>query len=225
MEDLVIRKVNELFDEERRAPVLGYCTCRQCRLDVSCYALNRIEPLYVISQRGLAHTEAESMEKSQRKVDIAVLVREGMEKINKVRRPHFSHSSEAQASELPSPPVYNFPAIVGRIFNGTNFEPIQQADAQLRIDGKDAEMISPNWRNPYSLSAATPGTFLFWPMPLKAESLGPKRAFALEIRFRALGFEELTHYFSLELSPEETVKDSMSAQERHSIGDLYIFPK
>ena len=94
LEDIVISKVEEIFNEEEKDRALGFCTCRQCRMDVACYVLNRSEPQYVISGRGYAHLKSEYDEDSQKTTDITALVLEGIKKVSHSKRPFFPHSGE-----------------------------------------------------------------------------------------------------------------------------------
>ena len=44
IEDIVVNKVQTIFDELQKDNKENYCLCYQCRLDTICYALNRLEP-------------------------------------------------------------------------------------------------------------------------------------------------------------------------------------
>ena len=57
MEDIVLDTVNELFDAKVQGASSVWCTCRQCRMDVACFVLNRLKPEYVLSGRGGAYSE------------------------------------------------------------------------------------------------------------------------------------------------------------------------
>lgn len=225
-EEAVIAFVNDIFDTEEREKELGYCTCYQCRLDVSCYALNRVAPEYVISQRGMAHGEQDYLERLQKQADLVSLIKEGMERIDQTKRPHFSHGGKGRSPVYPEPPVFNYPTLMGRLFNGANFEPLSGMSVSLqRSGGGLVEMIDPNWENPCTLVSNTAGTFLFWPMPEKAPAADAEKEAEFEVVASAPGFEELRHFVTVKLRAEDKVQDSLSAQRAFPMKDLYLFPK
>ena len=59
IEQLAIDVVNQIFDSFDENSADERCDCEQCRLDVTCYVLNRLQPKYIISERGFTHIESE----------------------------------------------------------------------------------------------------------------------------------------------------------------------
>lgn len=228
MEDLVKATVNELFDAEERGASGSWCTCKQCRMDVACYVLNRIRPEYVVSSRGIAYTEHDYGEKLQKTADVVSLAREGWSRINAAKRPNHEHSgplgTDVGAQEALVGPVFNLPPIMGRVFNVANFEPISGATVTLTEDGRRLPMMDANWQNPYSIVKNTAGTFIFWPFPVKAGDSSESRKFSLALTIAMPGFEELNHYFELELGAEALSQKQFSMQAVYRLPDLYVFP-
>jgi len=216
--------VDELFDAERPGPA-SWCTCPQCRMDVACYVLNRIKPEYVVSSRGLAYSEQDYNEKLQRIADVVSLVREGWSKINASKRPHFEHTTTAEALQLPEGPVYNFPPIMGRIFDGANFAPLEALSVQL-LDDKGAlvTMMDANWQNPCPLVRNTAGTFIFWPYPVSAPKGAKERLFSFRVLVQSEQYDDLTHFIELRLSVQEQAQDQFSMQDVYRLPDMYAFP-
>ncbi|MEW5815700.1 MAG: late competence development ComFB family protein [Spirochaetota bacterium] len=223
MEEVVVNTVHEIFTEEEKTNAQGFCTCSQCRLDVACYVLNRIPPQYIISGRGLAHVQSDYQEQLQKHADLAGLINEAIKKVSRTKRPHFSHAKDKQ-NLIPKGPLYNFPTIIGRLFNGNNFEPISNMNVSLLSKGELVKMFDPNWQNPYPVADKTAGTFIFWPYPVKAENMKMKKVFEFELFVEAPKFEALRHFFELELEPDELFNDSFHLQKTHKIEDLYLFP-
>ncbi|MBT3274240.1 MAG: late competence development ComFB family protein [Spirochaetales bacterium] len=223
MEDLVINLVNEIFDEEKATKQGSYCICKQCRTDVSCYVLNRIEPRYVISERGLAHTESAYLERIQETADLVTLIREGIEQVSATKRPFFAHSEDCDHRQDHGS-MFNFPIIKGRVLNGNTFEPIVNVDVFLKCDSAMLEMVDPNWRNPCHLYDSGTGSFFFLPAPVSATSLGEKRAFQFEILVDDHRFEPLHHFFTLDTVSNEGFRDALHTNESHSAENLYLFP-
>jgi competence protein ComFB len=224
MEDAVATVVDELFEFEEREKRLGFCTCGQCRLDVLCYVLNRLKPEYVVSGRGVAYRERESLEKVQRRADIMSYAKEGWARVSHQPRPNADHHAFKMAHDLPVGPAFNFPTVMGRTFNGLNFEPFAAGDVSLYIDGVPAPMVDANWQNPYVLAQATAGTYLFWPRPLAAAAEGEERVFPCEVRVKVPDFDLVSHYFELKLRADAAAREEFSLQNVHKIQDLILFP-
>lgn len=222
MEDLVFTEVNALFETAlaNQAPWLT-CSCPQCRLDTVCYVLNRIQPKYIKSGRGLAHSKRDdSAEKAQVTADINRIALEGMKQVLSAQRPH-----SIVSSNLPDVPVYNFPTFVGRILDGKTFEPMKDIEVLLLSDSRLALSIDPTWENPYQISAHTPGTFAFWVKPEPAASEGSKKVFAFELRVeKSREYDALSHYFEIGLTGESTLRTAYSPEHTFALPDLHLFP-
>ncbi|MBN2875315.1 MAG: late competence development ComFB family protein [Spirochaetales bacterium] len=223
IEDLVIKTVDELFDAQADGATKSWCTCKQCRMDVACYVLNRLKPEYVLSGRGVAYSELDYGEKLQRGADVVSLVREGWAKINAAPRPNHAHRSGDESRELPTGPVFNLLPIMGRLFNGETFEPIVDAQVSLVGDSGLVRMMDSNWSNPYTLVKNTNGTFTFWPYPVSSEAVGEVKRFSFTITAHPAGYEEMSHYMEFEITAEATPVWQISMQTVHRLPDLYIF--
>ena len=223
MEDLVVKTVDELFDAEAKGSTGTWCTCRQCRMDVACFVLNRLKPEYVLSGRGVAYSETDYGEKLQRGADVASLVKEGWAKINAAPRPNHSGRSGDECRDVPAGPVFNIRPIMGRLFNGATFEPLIDAKVSLIDENGLVKMMDSNWTNPYPLAKNTVGTFTFWPFPVPSGAPGERRTFAFTITAHPEGFEELSHYIELEAVSEAAPICQFSMQSVHRLQDLYVF--
>jgi len=225
IEDIVRDTVNDLFDSEEKNPTLRFCTCAQCRMDVSCYVLNRIAPEYVTSGRGVVHEETDWSGKVQRAADVISLVREGWTRINQKKRPQYHQGVPTVALELPTGPVFNFPSVMGRLFNGTDFAPLADIQVGLYRGDELLPMIDPNWQNPCRIVRETEGAFIFWPRPLPARAPGEDSVFQLRVHAEVPGFEDISHYFELALKSETAAVDQITVRAVHKLPDLYVFPK
>jgi competence protein ComFB len=225
MEDAVKVLVEELFERENREKNLGYCTCEQCKLDVACYVLNRVKPEYIVSSRGLAYSEKEGLGKVQRQVDLISLVTEGWGKVSHSPRPTSDHLQGKPLGADREGPVFNFPTIMGRVFDGRTFAPLGEGAVRLFTRGAEAEMVDPNWQNPFVLAGATGGTFIFWPRPIGASPEEGPRQFSFEIKVDVPGLEGLSHYIEIESAPEKSARKDFSLQRVFKVPDLYLFPE
>jgi competence protein ComFB len=221
MEDEVFRRVNEICEEEEARGNTTYCTTRACRLDAVCYVLNRLPPRYVTSGRGLAHVEQDMSSDTQLAVDLTKLAQEALKRISSVRRSYYDE--DASEPEVKGP-CFNFPAITGRVLNGVSFEPVEGAAVQLLREEQPVTMYDSRWQNPYTLAAHTYGTYSFWPRPLPAQRADETAGFELQISVTADGFEKLDHFFSLELTAEDSAAGAMRMGGDFHLPDLYLFP-
>jgi competence protein ComFB len=225
MEDSVKAMVGELFEREDREKRLGYCTCDQCKLDVACYVLNRVKPEYIVSSRGLAYSEKEGLDKVQRRADLISFVKEGWGKVSHAPRPTSDHvGGNPMKIELEGP-VFNFPTIMGRVFDGRTFAPLGEGDVRLLSEGIEADMVDPNWQNPFVLAGATGGTYIFWPRSMLASTEEGERKVSFEIKVEVPGLEGLSHYIEIATVPERSARLDFSLQRVFKVPDLYLFPE
>ncbi len=224
MQDLVVNLVSEIFDGEMSARERSFCVCSQCRLDVSCYVLNRVQPMYVISERGVAHTQSMSTREIQETADIATLIHEGIEKVSSSKRPFFTHAGD-DTFHADQGAMYNFPLIKGRLFNGNNFEPIGHVDVCLLSETELVKMIDPNWQNPCHIYESGSGAFYFLPSPLAAEGPGTEKSFDFEIVVDDDRFDTLHHFFTMTSISDERYRYALHTNASYSTEDLYLFPK
>jgi competence protein ComFB len=226
-EDFVVKEIDKICDEiERDGRKQHICTCAQCRLDAACYVLNRTKPAYVVSSRGVARAERETLERRQRHIDVTVLVYKALEAVAHNRRPYFDHQSREQSIKLAEhQAVFNIPTIVGRVFNGVNFEPLAGVDVELRRDGQLSAMRDLNWQNPYRLIKDTAGTFTFWPEPVDAEAVGEEAAFGFAVRIKTENYETLTSFFEIPVVSEPYSDIPFSMDRTFKLKDMYLFPE
>jgi competence protein ComFB len=222
VEDLVVQKVEELFGDPagNLSPILA--SDPGCKSDVVCYVLNRTPAMYVVSGRGVAHNEtAEYKKKVQQVADITRLVKEGMESVAKNRRDR----TEGTFGPGHSGPFFNFPSIIGRMFNGINFEPVHDVTVGLYQNGTLVKVTDPNWQNPYHLVLNTAGTYLFWPHPQEAQAGETSRTIELELRVDDPRYETLRYFFTLTASADDEFVDFVNTTASTRLKDLYLFPR
>jgi len=225
VEDTVISRVDEIFKTLTEEGNRKFCTCSQCRMDVICYALNRLRPHYIASHRGAARTRRDSLEQQQRTADVAAMIHEGLKKVNHNLRPNCSHHTAADGVGYSTDiPVYNVPTIMGRLFDGNNFSPITGVDVELLSNGELVAMKAGNWHNPYHLVANAEGTFSFWPASVKASKEHDNGIFSYTLRVSSPEFETLTHFFKIPVTSEMEEAASFSLERTFKLPDLYLFP-
>ncbi len=223
MEDIIYERVNKMFDEAKdRNDSWLTCSCLQCRLDTMCYVLNRIKPRYIKSGKGFAHfLNIESNAKSQINADISALVVEGMHKVVETQRPHGEHDDEDVIPKA----LFNFPAINGKILNGSNFHAITGATVSLKMDNDFIPQMNILWDNPYTISDKTPGTYIFCPKSVPANKVGETRKFRFLLTGEKEGFETANISFEFELTSEEVEKFPLQSANFFECKDLFLFAK
>ena len=225
-ESIVFNIVQNIFNEmQNGSNPENFCCCEQCRLDTTCYTLNRIEPHYVVSNRGITRLGQESIKRQQMEADITNLVYNGLRLVKHNQRQTAPHDDSAFLTKgLINKPVFDIPTIVGRIFDGKSFAPITGIKVELWSDNKPVEMRNHNWQNPYIMFSNTPGTFTFWPAPVIAEGPEINRVFKYSIKTEAADYDEFTHFFSIPVVSKIFSAFSFSANSTFKLPDLYMFP-
>jgi competence protein ComFB len=225
VEDLVFTQVNEIFDSiEKNGNPDHICTCGHCRVDTACFVLNRTNPRYIVSNRGVARAELEPFEQQQKEADIITLIYEGIKQVNHNQRPFLNHTDQTENILSVEIPVFNIPTIIGRLFNGLNFEPMADIKIELYQDGKLVKMKDQNWQNPYHLVSNIEGTYTFWPAPIQADTEGSHKIFEFTIQIEAPGFEKVHHVFNIPVLSELKAVNSFSLGRTFKLPDIFMFP-
>ena len=226
VEEIVVARVDEIFEAINNEGNPGkLCMCDQCRLDVICYTLNRTAPRYISSSRGASRAQWKGLEYQQLFADISALVHEGFKRVNHNLRPNFSHSCQTDGKETISNfPVFNIPTIVGRIFNGINFEPLSGITIELLYNGELVAMKDRNWQNPHQMVANTNGNYSFWPAPVETKGAGENKIFEYSLKVSSQEFEPLNHFFNVAATSEIETAGFFSLGRTFKLPDLYLFP-
>jgi hypothetical protein len=94
MEELVFTEVERACEDiNNESDKRSICTCPQCQMDVACFVLNRIEPHYIISSRGILREKHFDTRNQQKIADITTLVYQAFNHVSMNRRPCFEHTS------------------------------------------------------------------------------------------------------------------------------------
>ena len=226
MEDIVIARVDEVFNALNKDSKKGdFCTCNKCRIDVTCYALNRLWPSYIVSHKGASRTRWEGIEQQQQTADVTAMINEGLKRVNHNQRPNFAHQAEGDDIDADlTYPVFNVPTIMGRLFDGSNFSPVSEVDVELLYDGQLVTMKDRNWYNPCHLVSNAEGTYSFWPAPPRASRENNRKIFSYTLRVVSPLFETLNHFFKIPVASELQAAASFSLERTFKLPDLYLFP-
>lgn len=225
MEDLVTAEVNGLYEQVKRDRTSWLsCDCKNCRLDTISYVLNRIPPRYVVSGRGVTHSN-EIFADQQLIADISAVAMDGIRIISSTKRPFHSLPREECEVQLDKNPSFNFPTFTGTLLDGGTFEPISGAKVLLKLDGKPVDMVDMTWANPTQTFQSTKGSFTFWAKPIPAEKSGESRKFEFEVEIDAEGYEKSYHYFDVPIISDSSTKTELNAACSVKIRDIILFKR
>jgi len=224
-EDVVFLSVQKIFDEiQNSGNPDNFCLCYQCRIDTICFTLNRIEPRYIVSNRGFTRIDTTSFKNQQIEADITSLIYKGIRLVNHNQRPTAPHDGTGVVVPKINHPVYDIPTIAGRIFDGISFEPIVNVDVALYCDGELVPMRNNNWQNPYTMIPSTPGAFSFWPEPVIADTPETSKEFKFSLRINSPDYETMNHFFNISSISKFHNPHSYALNRTFKLPDLYIFP-
>ena len=131
VEDLVSKYLDEILTSKD-----NICKCDQCKTDMACYALNRVKPMYVVSSRGIIHTENKRREDRQDEIDVFTTVSEAVDIVSNTRRHEVASDYKYDIDEnkikiedkIKHGCFFNFPQLIGRIFDSSNLAPVYDAE-------------------------------------------------------------------------------------------------
>jgi len=224
-EDVVVSAVQKIFDEiQNSGNPENFCLCYQCRIDTICFALNRIEPHYIVSNRGFTRIDPTSIKSQQLEADITSLIYKGIRLVNHNMRPTAPHDGTKTNASKINYPLFDIPTIAGRIFNGISFEPISDIEVSLYCEGEIVKMRNSNWQNPYTMIPSTPGAYSFWPEPVIADSPEVTKDFKFSLRVTSPYYETLSHFFNVSSTSKFHNPHSYALNRTFKLPDLYLFP-
>ena len=224
-EDLVFDMVQTIFDEiQKIGNPENYCLCYQCRVDTICFTLNRIEPNYIVSNRGLARIEQQGIKRQQTEADITTLIYKGLRLVNHNLRPTAPHDGSTVSAAKIHHPMFDIPTISGRLFNGISFEPVVGIEVALYCEGELIAMRNNNWQNPFTMVSSTPGVFSFWPSTITAPTPEIRKEFKFSLRVASPDYETLNHFFTISTVSKFHNPQSYALNRTFKLPDLYLFP-
>jgi competence protein ComFB len=174
------------------------CKCNRCQLDMIAYALNKLPPKYIVSERGLTHLAIEDQYEFQQYADIIGTVNSAIEVISSRVRPEYEHKKQEvvkqhDAVEESKDFYFNFPHLIGEVYADDALNVKPGITVTLSYNNKQAHMADASWMNPYVTSNVTGAFYNFWPAPLLCE--GKKsiaKVFKFDLLFELKGYKNIT---------------------------------
>jgi len=228
MEDVVLQYLNEILEAKK-----DVCKCEQCITDMACYALNKVGPNYVISSRGVIHTENDKRVKIQDEIDVYATVAQAIDIVSRTRRHEvhdkymdFDHEITKQEPRYysESGSFFNFPQIVGRIFDSENIKLLEDVKVTLFHDTSKfiVSMFNDRWYNPIEVIDKMEGTYTFWPSPIPAEKPGIQKEFYLNMEVIKKGYDILRKFFTVKLISSGSLKKFIKKENILYIDDIFL---
>jgi len=229
-EDLVLETVKIVLKD--RADIHP---TRPFLIDVAAYALNRIPPKYITSERGFTRQFVQSGngngdngERLLNVIELITLVNRAVEIVARRRRDGApSQPRRHSAPALEDAPLhltyfYNMPHIFGRIVDAGDRKPVVAAEATLWINDLVSIPAEAGWRNPYTTNEQTRGYFSFWPQV----EMGESESLRVELRigFERGGYKPLHYKKTLKVAGEFFVHDYIRGDKLLDIGTLSLEP-
>lgn len=217
-QERVTELVDKAFNSDETPKDL--CLCYQCRLDVICYVLNRAKPVYVLSERGIAHLKDNYSDSLQELADLTTLIKNGIQLVSKAKRAHHLEPDQSEVEEAEA--YFNFPTITGVILSGDTFAPVS-AEVTLKMDDKIVIMKDNKWSNPITINEVNNGYYLFWPKAIPSNTLGETKKFIFQIEINSTEYEATPHFFELELTSEKKLNDVFHSHMTHTCSNILLF--
>ena len=230
-EDLVLETVKIVLKDRK-----DIHPTRSFILDVAAYALNRIPPKYITSERGftreLVHAgngNGEEGEKLINVIELIALINHAVEVVARRRRDNVPSraarlplSSSAEDAPLHLTYFYNMPHIFGRVVDAGDGKPIISAQATLWVNNTISVPAEPGWRNPYMTNEQTRGYFSFWPQV----ELGESESLRVDMRigFAHDGHKPFLYKKSVKVAGDFFVHDYIRGDKLLDIGTLSLEP-
>lgn len=226
-EDMVIDVIKDVLND-----LPNVCKCLICIEDIATYVLNRLNPYYISSGRGILHLEKDIEPYIQDKADVYTLVLQGVNIIQNRRKEHLHDTPQngldvLDKDELEAVDDYylNFPYIVGRVMDNFTLKPQGGVKVTLNVyvDGKYVltEMKDPSWINPYVIPNELAGYFAFWPVAVKAPSQDEHRK--VEVHFQIdVNEGEYQEEFSIEILSDKVIKHHINTHFIYELTPILV---
>ena len=165
------------------------------------------------------------MDDSQLKTDISAIAMEGIRIINGSHRSYHEENNVPQSETKEGKFYYNFPLLMGAVYNGENFEPLQDVSVSLRINGEKAEMADSTWSNPAKTYKATKGSYTFWPKAIECDKNEGPKIFKFIFDISCKNFASTTYAIEVPVIPEASKKLTLESNFSVKVKDIFLFDR
>lgn len=207
---------------------------RAFMLDVAAYALNRIPPKYITSERGFTREfvqgtngNGDDGEKLINVIELITIINRAVEVVARrrhsaapARRKPTAAAETEEGVPLRLTYFYNMPHIFGRVIDAANGTPVIAAEATLWINDRVSVPAEAGWRNPYMTNEQTKGYFSFWPQVEMGESENLR--VEMRIGFERDGYQPFLFRKIMKVPGEFFVHDYIRGDKLLDIGSLSL---
>jgi competence protein ComFB len=194
--------------------------------DVAAYALNRLPPRYILSERGFTrlaadhYIEGDNGDGLAGLVEVLLLVNKAVDTITGRRKP--SDRAGRQEEAAPLGYWHNLPYLIGRVAD--HGRAVVGASVTLYVNDKLAAPASEaGWTNPYVTNAATRGFYSF--LPKSARSRSKTRRFRLRLTFQHPDYREASLERALQTEGEFAELGRIDSEHILNLGTLNLRPR
>ncbi len=206
---------------------------RSFLLDVAAYALNRIPPKYITSDRGFTREFMQSAGGNGDEghallnvIELITLVNHAVDVVARRRRaPGRSRASRPRTAATAEKPgrltyFYNMPHIFGRVVDAESGTPVIEAEATLWINERLSVPAETGWHNPYTTNEQTRGYFSFWPQVESGEE--ESRRVEVRIGLQHPGHRPYVFHKVMKVTGEFFVHDYIRGDKLLDLGNLAL---
>jgi competence protein ComFB len=216
MEDIVTDYLKEILEAKT-----DICSCNQCRMDMAAYALNKVMPIYIVSSRGVIHTQNKKRNDFQQDIDTYSVVMEAVEAVSKTPRHGKMPGKQDNPAATDLNPVGESPAY----FDGESMLPLTGLTVKLLTahENKTVSMFNKRWNNPQEVVLQMEGGYSFWPLPAEALKEGIQKNFQFSIKIEKEGYETVNRYFEMILLSSPVLKNNINQQDCVRLDDIFLY--
>ena len=212
--NLMEQKISKLADayfKERNIPANT-----NTRMDIIAYTLNRVQPQYVTSARGVLH----SYDRGDTEENIEIL--NTIEKACEVIRRRKENTPIESIPIIEENGYYlTYPSIMGNICSAKNFEKVENALVYMYYKDKLIEGYGANFPNPAVVSKNVPGKFMFCFMPKKVDS-NDNIDLNLDIVIEAENYKQYKGVLNFTVSPAFYNANDMPLFSIEEVNDILL---
>jgi competence protein ComFB len=194
-------------------------------LDVAAYALNRLPPRYILSERGFTRLAADHYVEEDNgdglagMVEVLLLVNKAVDTIAGRRKPSAGRPEPSEEGETLLGYWHNLPYLIGRVADHGNA--VVGASVTLYVNDKPAlPAAEAGWINPYVTNAATRGFYSF--LPKSCRSRTKTRRFRLRVAVEHPDYRKAGLERTLQTEGEFSPLDRIDSDHILNLGTLEL---
>jgi len=197
-------------------------------LDVAAYALNRLPPRYILSERGFTRLAADHYVDGDNGdglaglVEVLLLVNKAVDTIAGRRKPTAGGAAAGEEERTLLGYWHNLPYLIGRVAD--RGRAVVGASVTLYLNGKPAlPAAEAGWTNPYLTNAATRGFYSF--LPKSTRSRSRTRRFRLRLTFQHPDFLEASLERTVQTEGEFSALGRIDSDRILNLGTVSLHPR